>query len=112
MRKTLAVVIASLGLFVQASSTRAAQSTKWMLYGPTAVSCGMFTTSTGGRRNELEWWLLGFVSGVGNAGVEMRGADSEGIKGLAAKHCRERPMDRFADAAVAVVTELRQTTAR
>ena len=111
MRKTLAVVIASLGLFVQASSIRAAQSAQWMLYGPIAVSCGTFTTSTGGRRNELEWWLLGFVSGVGNAGVQMRGADSEGIKDLAAKHCRERPQDRFVQAAVAVVAELRRTTA-
>ena len=113
MRRTLALVFLSLGLFVQANSVRAAaQSTEWMLYGPTAVSCGAFTVSTGGRRNELEWWLLGFVSGVGNAGVQMRGADSEGIKGLAAKHCRERPQDRFAEAAFAVVAELRGTTAR
>ena len=112
MRKTLAVVIASLGLFVQASSVRAAQSAEWMLYGPTAISCGAFTVSTGGRRNELEWWLLGFVSGVGNAGVQMRGSDSEGIKGLAVKHCRERPQDRLAQAAIAVVAELRRTTPR
>jgi len=112
MRKALALVIASLGLFVQANSVRAAQSAEWMLYGPTAVSCGAFTVSTGGRRNELEWWLLGFVSGVGNAGVQMRGADSEGIKGLAAKHCREHPQDRFAQAAFAVVAELRRPTTR
>ena len=112
MRKALAFVMASLGLFVQANSVRAVQSAEWMLYGPTAVSCGAFTVSTGGRRNELEWWLLGFVSGVGNAGVQMRGADSEGIRGMAAKHCRENPQDRFAQAAFAVVAELRRTTAR
>ena len=111
MRRTLALVIASLGLFVQANSIRAAQSEQWMLYGPIAVSCGTFTVSTGGRRNELEWWLLGFVSGVGKAGVQLRGADSEGIKRMAARHCRERPQDRFAEAAFAVVAELR-TTAR
>jgi hypothetical protein len=108
MRKALALVVVVLSLLAHNGGYVAtAQSGPFMLYGPTSQSCGAFTNASEAERQIYDWWLFGFVSGVGWArGGELASTDAGGIKAWAAKYCAEHPLETFAKAGIDLVTEL------
>jgi hypothetical protein len=80
------------------------------VYGPVGTSCGAFLASTGVKREQLTWWVTGFLTGVESArsqqGLPMRQTDVEGALAYVAKHCSERPLDEFVMAPLALVDNL------
>src|SRR5438552_2320826 len=63
-------------------------------YGLFGQSCGKFSQASVAERQVYEWWMLGFVSGVGYATTEpLRKTDAAGIKAWVTKYCAEHPLD-------------------
>lgn len=109
MRIVLATVVAA-SLFQQGNAGRIRPGT-FAVYGPVQVSCGAFSASRGVQRQNLEWWVLGFLSGEGDARADqgippLRNTDPEAAKAYVAKYCADHPLDTFVLAALALVKEL------
>lgn len=108
MKRLVFAVVFALGV----TGTATSQGT-FMLYGPTGMSCGSFTAFSPDdlRRHELEWWLLGFVSGAGWEMIDARGpmarTDTRGLIGAVAKYCADHPLENYSQAAIVVVNQLR-----
>ena len=78
--------------------------------GNEAVLCRDYHTANGARFATYQWWLLGFVSGASHGSKTTKRplprTDVARVLKLASDHCRERPMDTLASAAIAVVAKL------
>ena len=74
------------------------------------VLCRDYQTANGARFATYQCWLLGFVSGAGHVSNVMNRplarSDVARILALAADHCRAKPTDTLASAAVAIVEKL------
>ena len=75
-------------------------------------SCGGYTMerTLPQRGQQLEYWALGFLSGVnmaGNADTEfLAGFDGEALWAWLDNYCRDHPLDRFPVAVTALCREL------
>lgn len=111
-RRLLAVALLIAGALVwNVGDSIEAQGGPFMVYGPTSVSCGTFTASSGADRHALEWWVLGFVSGVnyargGGNGPALADVDTKGQIGWITKYCAENPLAEFIEATTSLVEEL------
>lgn len=115
MRIILVVLIAA--VLLQESSAMQGRAGTFAVYGPVKVSCGGFSASSGAQRQNIEWWVLGFLSGVGHARDEdgvrpLRNTDPEAAKAYVAKYCADHPLDTFVLAALSLVKELEQKNPR
>lgn len=89
---------------------------EWMLYGPTnnqaITSCGTFNIASAEYKNELSWWVGGFVSGEGRelafAGHPLSKTDPDGLDSWLRKYCTEHPLDTVVHAAILLVDELKR----
>ena len=82
----------------------------FMVYGPIGTSCGTFTASIGQNRNALEWWALGFISGIGRErsaqGAPLRPTDTDGIIAGISRYCSEHPLDTLVTGTLSILPEL------
>ena len=80
------------------------------------VLCRDYQTANGARFATFQWWLLGFVSGAGHVSNAtkrpMARTDVTRIFALASDHCRAKPTDTLASAAVAIVEKLASEQSR
>lgn len=85
-------------------------------YGPTRMSCGSYLAAAAPERDTLDWWVLGFVTGINferrlsNERPDLASTDSRGIEAWVAKYCAEHPLDELVIASVALVKELTNRT--
>jgi len=56
--------------------------------------------------HQLTSWVLGFVSGVGAAGINLTETDYNSLRAFVTQHCQRYPTDRVADAAEQLVATL------
>ena len=111
MRMMFVTAIAA--VLLQASGVTQRRAGTFAVYGPVKISCGGFTASSDAQRQNIEWWVLGFLSGVGHARDEsgvraLTDTDPEAAKAYVAKYCADHPLDTFALAALSLVKELEQ----
>ena len=80
------------------------------------VLCRDYRTANGARFATFQWWLLGFVSGADHVSKTIKRpiapADVARILALASDHCRTKPTDTLASAAVAIVEKLASEQSR
>lgn len=106
------IVLTSFVVALQTPTPRAEQGLPFMVYGADGgtMSCGKYSTETGARRQALDLWAMGFVSGAGYAngqnGKAMERTDAQGISSWFAKYCSDNPLDTTVQAAIALVKEL------
>jgi ABC-type cobalamin transport system permease subunit len=112
MRTTL-VAMVLVGLVAQQSGRAAQRTGRFMAYGPTTQSCGSWLTAAGEDRQVLEWWVLGFVSGVDWRRVtHLQVTDAKGIVVWVDKYCEKHPLEPIVGAAIELAIELGADTAQ
>lgn len=114
--RALAVVVASiLGWYSLGPVAHVAYAqepmSRFTVLGPADVSCGKWTAMQRVWARErgngnYEWWLAGFVTGVGYARSESYRTDAEGAAAWISKYCAEHPLERLVVAASELVREL------
>jgi hypothetical protein len=114
MGRTLAASILAFGLAVgQGTDARSPQEDPFLTayYNDNeTVLCRDYQTANGARFATYQWWLLGFVSGAGHVRGTMKRplarVDVARALAFASDHCRAKPTETLAAAAIAVVAKL------
>ena len=83
---------------------------KYIVYGPGTKSCGKWLAdNTDSNAHFINTaWVLGFISGIGYLGWEMKETDSAAINAWIDNYCRSNPLTNIADASAALARELKQ----
>lgn len=98
-------VIAIAGLLLGYGISRAQHT--YAVYGQGNQSCGKWTQQNKEVRDtHLFTWVVGFVSGAGFTGTQMRNTDADGIGTWIDTYCAAHPLDSVSKAAGKLVTEL------
>jgi hypothetical protein len=101
------LVSLNLALGSVAQPAHAADSGKYMVYGPGTSSCGQWVAARRSRQwYEQGVWVLGFVSGYGYSGPAMAHTDAEAIASWIDNYCQKNPLESIAEAAGRLVEEL------
>lgn len=80
----------------------------YTLYGPTSTSCGGFTQQLPRDQAVIQWWLYGYVSGVGRAAsFDLEHTQTVAIDAWLSKYCAEHPLDTIEMAGDVLVDELK-----
>jgi hypothetical protein len=84
-----------------------AQRENYDVYGAGTRSCGEWTSRRGSvMRDVMLMWVLGFVSGAGFAGRELRRSDAKGIEAWLDRRCTADPLLPLSRATAELVDEL------
>jgi hypothetical protein len=94
-----------------------AQGQPFATYGAGDKSCGTWTSLAGtSKRDVLEWWVLGFVSGASRElaarNIQLEETDADAIEGWVDKYCSDHPLDHVVKASILLVDELKDRAKR
>jgi hypothetical protein len=110
MRRILAASILVFALAISGSHAQVRPEDPFLTtyyYSNQPVLCRDYQTANGARFATYQWWLLGYVSGVGHVRSATKSplarVDVDRVLELASNHCRAKPMDTLASAAIAIV---------
>jgi len=80
------------------------------VYGPGTRSCGKWLAEKNdpGAHFINTAWVLGFISGIGYLGRELKQTDSHAIDAWIDNYCRSNPLSDIADVSGALARELRK----
>lgn len=113
MRRILAAAILAFLLVIGRAATGSVQEDSFLTayYADNeSVLCRHYQTANGARVATYQWWLLGFVSGVSHERSTLKRplarVDVARVITLAEEHCRAKPTDTLASAAMAIVNKL------
>jgi hypothetical protein len=101
----LAILVTGTALWAQRSTAT------YTVFGPGVLSCGRWVAEHEKKSNEsLDQliWVTGFVSGYEYASAVDMKADSDAMRLWVDNYCRSHPLENIANAAEALVRELRQ----
>jgi hypothetical protein len=108
LKRVCLVVVAGIALSVgHALLAQRPPSEAHVVYGHGNASCGSWVSDTSELiRAAKQAWVLGFLSGVGYAGVSLNKTDSDAVSVWMNNYCQAHPLDTISVGAKALVDEL------
>jgi len=106
MKRLVALVISF--VLCEVVGTKTTAQTKYTVYGSGTISCGKWTATTSRTLRNLDVaWVLGFVSGAGYTGIDLKHTDNDAMEKWVDVYCASHPLDDLALAAAQLVKALR-----
>jgi hypothetical protein len=83
---------------------------EWVVYGQHGQSCGTWLEARNKKSNsntaQLQSWVLGFISGAGYAGINLKETDFNAALYWIDNYCKDSPLKTILDATEGLVIEL------